>query len=110
MTTDNTHNVFGMRMYFHQILSYVTSITSSAVVSVELHLPALCAQTGKSRVLAGGNCQPNVDQLNAYELFRGTGVFCPVERNSCKSAAVTLGNALIAFTLKFTLKIHVIPP
>ena len=98
-----------MRMHFHQILD-VSSITSSAVISVELHLPALRTQTDKSRVLVGRNCQPNVDQLNTYELFRGTGVLCPVNRNSCKSAAVTLRNAFIANTLKFTLKIRVIPP
>ena len=34
---------------------------------------ALHAQTGKSGVLAGRNCQPSVDPLDENKLFRGKG-------------------------------------
>ena len=71
-----------------------SSLTSSSAVSIGLYLPTLCAQTGVSGMLAGGNCPPGVEQLEVYELFRVLlnaikRIFLIV-RNHCKSAAATL--------------------
>ena len=48
-----------------------SSFALSSAVSVGLHLPALCTQTCEAGVLAGGNGQPSMDQLDihVYELF-----------------------------------------
>ena len=43
-----------------------SSLASLLAVSVGLHIPALCPQTGESGVLAGVNCQLSVNQLEVY--------------------------------------------
>ena len=46
-----------------------------SAVSVGLHIFVLRAQIGESGVLAVGNCQPSVGQLDVYELFQGTALY-----------------------------------